>query len=89
MDKKIMPLNVASFSAKQKMTIVFNKIGNTVDIWFDDPKKEVMSEETGEEIILKKDKNNRVIGLEKLNFAPMKKSGFEIPEIKVAINEAA
>ncbi len=56
----------------KKMMIVFNKIGNTVDIGFDDPKKEVMSEETGEEIILKKDKNNKVIGLEKLNFAPIK-----------------
>ncbi len=38
-----------------------------LDVWFDDPKKEFISEETGEEIILKKDKNNRVIGFEKLN----------------------
>lgn len=73
----------------KKITIVFNKVGNTVDVWFDDPKKEVICEETGDEIILKKDKNNKVIGLEKLNFAPVRKSGFEIPEIKVAINEAA
>ncbi len=73
----------------KKVMIVFNKLGNTVDIWFDDPKKEVISEETGEEIILKKDKNNNVIGLEKLNYITEKKKCFEMPEVSVAINEAA
>ena len=27
---------------------------NTLDVWFDDPKKEFICEETGEEIVLKK-----------------------------------
>jgi len=38
-------------------------------VWFDDPKKEHTSEETGEEVILMKDKEGRVTGFEKLNFA--------------------
>ena len=52
---------------KPKIRIIFNRVSNTLDIWFDEPKKEFICEETGEEIILKKDKNNRVIGFEKLN----------------------
>ena len=51
----------------EKISVVFNKLTNTLDVWFDDPEKEYVSEETGKEIILKKDKNGRVIGLEKLN----------------------
>jgi hypothetical protein len=35
--------------------------------WFDDAEKEFICEVTGDEVILKKDENNRVIGLEKLN----------------------
>jgi len=51
----------------EKVKIIFNKKGNTIDVWFDDPKKEFMCEETGQELILKKDKKGRVIGVEKLN----------------------
>lgn len=52
----------------EKVKVVFNRRGNTLDVWFGDPETEAFSEETGEEIILKKDKAGRVIGFEKLNF---------------------
>ena len=51
----------------EKVRVIFNRSVNTLDVWFDDPEKEFISEETGEEIILKKDKKRRVIGFEKLN----------------------
>lgn len=35
--------------------IFFDKVGNTLNVWFDDPKKEAISEEASEEIILIKD----------------------------------
>lgn len=63
----------------EKIKIIFNKKGNTIDIWFDDPKKEVLSEETSEEIILKKDRKGRIIGFEKLNVVSTKKEITEIP----------
>lgn len=63
----------------EKTIIVFNKAGNTLDIWFDNPKKEFISEETGEELILKKDKKGRIIGFEKLNFVPAKREASELP----------
>ena len=52
-----------------QVKVYYDKIGNVLTVWFDDPKKEYISEETGEEVILMKDKEGRVIGFEKLNFA--------------------
>lgn len=48
--------------------IFFDKTGNTLNVWFDDPSKEAISEETSEEIILVKDKDSKVIGFEILNY---------------------
>jgi hypothetical protein len=51
----------------EKIKVIINRESNTLDVWFDDAEKEFVCEETGEEVILKKDKANRVIGFEKLN----------------------
>jgi uncharacterized protein YuzE len=51
-----------------KILIYWDREGNTLNVWFDNPKKEHLCEETGEEVILVKDKDGRVIGFEKLNF---------------------
>ncbi len=53
-----------------KIKIVFSRRSNILDIWFDDPKKEAYCSETGDEVILRKDKSGNVIGLEILNFIP-------------------
>jgi uncharacterized protein YuzE len=52
----------------EKVRIYYDTKGNTLNVWFDDPGKEHISEETGEEVILAKDKRGKVIGFEKLNF---------------------
>lgn len=52
----------------EKVRLYYDSKGNTLNVWFDDPKKEYACEETGEEVILVKDKKGRVIGFEKLNF---------------------
>ncbi len=57
-----------------KIRVIVNRQSNTLDVWFDDPEKEFISEETGEEVILKKDKQNKVIGFEKLNLFPGKEN---------------
>jgi hypothetical protein len=38
-------------------------------VWFSDPREEYAREETGEEVVLMKDKSGRVIGFEKLNYS--------------------
>lgn len=50
--------------------IFFDKKGNTLNIWFDDPKKEAVAEETTEEIVIVKNKKGKVIGFEVLNYLP-------------------
>ena len=52
----------------EKIRIYYDPKGNSLNVWFDDPKKEAICEETGEEVILIKDKKGKVIGFEKLNF---------------------
>ena len=53
----------------KKVKILYDKVANSLDVWFEEP-KEAICEETGEEVILKKDpKTGKVIGFEKLNFS--------------------
>jgi uncharacterized protein YuzE len=59
--------------------LVFNKEGNTLDIWFGNPKKEAINEETSEEMILKKDRKGKIIGIEILNFIKAKRVPRELP----------
>lgn len=49
-----------------KVKIYYSKDKDTIDIWFGNPDQEVISEEVGEGIILKKDMDGKVIGLEKI-----------------------
>lgn len=55
-----------------KVKIYYDPYGNTLNVWFDDPKKEHVCEETGDEMVLVKDRRGNVIGFEKLNFLPGK-----------------
>lgn len=57
----------------EKIIVSFDRKGNTLDVWFDKPTKEFICEETGEELILKKDKKGRVIGIEMFNVLPSTK----------------
>ncbi len=50
-----------------KIKVILDRRTNTLDVWFDDSQKEFICEETGDEVILKKDKDNNIIGFEKLN----------------------
>lgn len=48
--------------------VFFDRVGNTLNVWFDDPEKEHVSEETSEEVVLVKDKDGKLIGFEVLNY---------------------
>lgn len=53
-----------------QVKVYYDRVGNTLTVWLDDPQREYVCEETGDEVILMKDKTGKVIGFEKLNFAP-------------------
>ncbi len=52
--------------------------GQTLTIWFADPSQEYVCEETGEEVVLMKDREGRVIGFEKLNFSVSDTDGLQV-----------
>ena len=52
-----------------QVKVFYDRKGNTLTVWFSDPEEEYICEETGEEILLMKDKSGRVIGFEKLNYS--------------------
>ncbi len=49
-----------------KVIVYYHKETDTMDIWFGNPEDEYICEEVREEIILKKNKDGKVIGIEKL-----------------------
>ena len=63
-------------SMETKIKLFFDPVGNTLTVWFGDPDQEHLCEETGDDVILMKDRKGQVIGFEKLNFVPL---GMEMP----------
>ena len=65
----------------QKVTVSYDREGNTLSVWFDDPKKEHVCEESEDDMVLVKDRKGRVIGFERLNFlsAKQRKDGVTVP----------
>ena len=51
-----------------RLRVFYDQEGHTLTVWFDDPQKESVVEETGDEVLLIKDRSGHVIGFEKLNF---------------------
>jgi len=52
-----------------QVKVYYDREGNTLTVWFGNPDDEYIVEETGEEIVLMKDRTGKVIGFEKLNFS--------------------
>ena len=53
-----------------QVKVFYDETGNTLTVWFGNPRDESTCEETGDEVILMKDKAGKVIGFEKLNLLP-------------------
>jgi uncharacterized protein YuzE len=51
-----------------QVKVYYDQVGNTLTVWFGNPQEEYICEETGDEVILMKDKAGKVIGFERLNY---------------------
>jgi hypothetical protein len=58
--------------------VFYDEIGSTLTVWLENPQDEYLCEETGEEVILMKNKDGRVIGFEKLNYKVDRAEGFQV-----------
>jgi hypothetical protein len=65
----------------EKLRVYYDRAGNTLSVWFDDPKKEHVCAESEDDVILIKDRRGRVIGFERLNYlsAKQRKEDTSIP----------
>jgi len=65
----------------EKLRVYYDREGNSLSVWFDDPKKEHVCEESDGDVVLVKDRQGRVIGFERLNFlrAKQHRDGVNIP----------
>jgi hypothetical protein len=62
-----------------KVRVYFDSKGNSLSVWFDDPKKEHVCEETDDDVVLIKDRRGRVIGFERLNYLTSKQREDDMP----------
>jgi hypothetical protein len=51
-----------------QVRVFHDRLGNSLIVWFGNPEDEYEVEETGDEVLLMKNREGRVIGFEKLNF---------------------
>ncbi len=68
-----------------QVKVYYDQEGNTLTVWFGNPADEYVAEETGDEVILMKDKNGSVIGFEKLNFRVSDSSRLNVAFETVAV----
>ena len=61
-----------------QVKVYYDQAGNSLTVWFGNPKDEYVCEETGDEVILMKDKSGQVIWFEKLNFLVPKPSHLQV-----------
>ena len=61
-----------------QVKVFYDQKGNTLTVWFADPQDEYVCEETGDEVVLMKNKSGRVIGFERLNFTLSKSEKLQI-----------
>ena len=68
-----------------EVKVYYDREGNTLTVWFGDPADEYVAEETGEEIVLMKDREGKVIGFEKLNFTGQSGNAIKVAFETVAV----
>ncbi len=56
----------------EKVRVYYDRTGNTLTVWFDDPAKEHVCDEIEDDVVLMKDPRGRVIGFERLNYLSKK-----------------
>ena len=51
----------------EQIKVFYDEVGHTLTVWFGDPAHEAIAEEIGDEIIVMRGNDGKVLGFEKLN----------------------
>ena len=52
----------------ERVRVYYDRAGNSLTVWFDDPEQEHICDEVDDDVVLMKDVAGRVIGFERLNY---------------------
>lgn len=52
----------------EQIKITYDNIGNTLDIWFTKPSKDIICDDLDNDTIVKRDLNGKIVGIEILNY---------------------
>lgn len=64
----------------KKLKVFHDIRGNTLTVWFDEPTKEAVAQEIGQDTVVMKDTKGKIIGIEKLNYRiPYHKDDHSLP----------
>ena len=67
-----------------QIKVFYDREGKTLTVWFDNPEQEYVCEETGDEVVLMKNKAGAVMCFERLNYVmEQEKGGFSFEAIAV------
>jgi uncharacterized protein YuzE len=55
-----------------KVSVYYDREGNTLTVWFEDPGREHVCEELDDDVVVMKNRQGRVIGFERLNYLTRK-----------------
>ena len=61
-----------------EVKMFYDEAGQTLTVWFTERAPEYICEETGDEVVLMKDREGRVLGFEKLNFSIPKSDSLHV-----------
>jgi hypothetical protein len=50
-----------------EIKVYYDQTGRTLTVWFDDPSKEAIAEDVGDDMVVMKSDDGTVLGFEKLN----------------------
>ena len=59
----------------EKVRVYYDRTGNTLTVWFDNPVKEWVCEDIDDDVVVMKNRQGRVIGFERLNYLSRKRQG--------------
>ncbi|MCH8318302.1 MAG: DUF2283 domain-containing protein [Bacteroidetes bacterium] len=65
--------------------ITYDNIGNTLDIWFTKPSKNIICDDLDNDTIVKRDIKGKIVGIEILNYISNKKESVDSIPLELSL----
>ena len=69
-----------------ELSVLLDREGRTLTVWFSDRRQEYVCEETGDEVVMVKDRRGKVIGFEKMDLLPGNRHTIKHLPVEVSVS---